>query len=498
MVFLKSLHLLALLLCSWLGYSQATTQAQVAVFVLSQEGNPCFLPPNYPLINNMSTSLPTWSYELVIRGISATDLSVRLFGGIPVGTGSTASSLFLNVSYINIGPRSLSTNITDLVEASKRAASFAFSHLGGAIAWIPVIRDLPAVEIFSEACESSGTCLMITPLVTSEELFRCNDTPDCVARGRGIGSRRFLMTFGCLPDDTYALYDLYQVAKEKHANTAAVIASVSNFGQTALYGSRSTLRTLHITEVAEFSIGPHTSFSKEDAMAIALQLKEKDPDVLTLFVQPAEAVMCLYLIEAMKKIDWFPRAFGNAGACVGNAYPNGGNSAYIYYQVPWHHDVQGLDYHAAISPVNFEPFPASVGEDSPQFYSRFIQENSGVPPALQVISVLGTSAAVIVVKALSETSKPNPVAADMIETLRTISVPSVYGRISFDTHGRVKAGTRTILQIFDQAGNTRVFTPRMGDGTTKPTSGMCAYSVCCSLQCPPFTDRPDLAGSYMG
>lgn len=472
-MFFKSLHLLAFLVCSWLASSRAVEQAHVAVFVLSQEGGPSFLPPNYPLTNNISTSLPTWSYELVIRGISATELSVRLFGGIPVGTGSTASSLFLNVSYINIGPRSLSTNITALVEASKHAVSFAFSHLQGAIAWIPVVRDLPAVEIFSEACESSGTCLVVTPLVTSEELFRCSDTPDCVARGRGIGSRRFLMTFGCLPDDTYALYDLYEVAKEKHAKTAAVIASVSNFGQTALSGSRSTLRTLRITQVAEFSIGPHTSFSKEDAMAIALELKEKDPDVLTLFVQPAEAVMCFHLIEAMKEIDWFPRAFGNAGACAGNAYPNGGNSAYIYYQVPWHHDVQGSDYHSVISPVNFEPFPSNADEDSPQFYSRFIQETNGVPPALQVISVLGTSAAVIIVKALSETSKANPVADDLLETLRLMSVPSVYGRISFDAHGRVLAGTRTILQIFDQTGKTRVFTPRVGDGTAKRTSGMC-------------------------
>lgn len=281
------------------------------------------------------------------------------------------------------------------------------------------------------------------------------------------------MTLGILPDDSYSLSGLYDLAKERHIQTAAVIASSSEFGQAALGGSRAHLRTIRISLVAEHTIPSDVLFTMEDALAIALNLKAKNPEIVTIFAQPGEAAICKNLIEAFKLVDWFPSALGNGGSCIGNAFPSGGDSIFVFYQVPWHHHVQGADYHTPSSDSNFEPFPSNELEDSPQVYSKFILEHYQVPETFQVLSVLGTAAGVTLVRSLATAGKSQPTAQDLLEPIRLMNDPSVFGILAFDIHGKMRAGVRPVVQIADEKNQVHIVIPRpIGEGKAHKTMGM--------------------------
>lgn len=465
-------------------------QVHVAVLVLSnhplgeQVGTERLLPNSYAETNDITVSNPTWSYDLIVRGLASVGSAVSEQGGIPIGV---SSRLFLNLTFINIGPPSLAANSTALEAASQDAIDWLRRHEnsttdnGKFVAWVPVTREPQVVALFSESCEFHQDCLVLVPLVVSESLFKCQGSPDCQSRGRGVGSRRFHMTLGILPDDSYSLSDLYDLAKERHVQTAAVVASASEFGQAALGGSKAHLRTIRISLVAEHTIPSAALFTVDDALAIARDLKAKNPEVLALFAQPSEVAICKNLIDALKIVDWFPKALGNGGSCTGNAFPTGGDSAFVFYQVPWHHDVQGADYHTPSTDTNFEPFPSNEVEDSPQVYSKFISDRHQVSEAFQVISILGTAVGATLVRALATAGKDQPSAQDLLEPIRLMNDPSVFGILAFDIHGRMRAGTRPIVQIANEKNEVHIVIPRsIGEGKTRKTMGMCvrvfAYS----------------------
>ena len=326
----------------------------------------------------------------------------------------------------------------------------------------PYLTSAP-VDQLALFCESTQACIMILPITIDPSVFICTASspdpaagaamllpPDCLARGRRAGRRRFDYTITTAPP-SLQVADGWISAMRVQGMTSMVIIRCPNWDNQA-NAARSTASKNGIRVMADFSVLPTYNGTASDWVVHLRTIYGVNPSAsqgLALFIgySLTEGVICANILIALKLLDITPTAINYACSCqavapyVSKQFVSDNLVQYGYGVAPWDPTSQGPEFEAHSQPgSSFEPFETTSTQDSPEVYANALAQwrTTQSQPVLRndVSTAQSSLAPLIIQKAAELMGVTNPTATDLKLAFSQISSASHYGNLVLDADGR--------------------------------------------------------------
>jgi len=462
----------------------------IAGFVQESASSQLILPSNIYQGHVSGFSDPAFITDLTGIGIDLWQHEINKLGGSRIvncplepctSSEELLDNILYNVTWFNVAsPTVNSTYLTsranilmhEIVDLQKYGVFQAFVVFWG---------DTPSSVVVSSKCEITQSCIVVYPLQSDPELYVCNGEalqPECLAKGRSAGERRFDFTFSLMTDPAANMEDFIQLMRFYQAKSISMIAEDSTFGVTSMAGSVTIANNLGMNVLFQYSLPAQGIATLDDALTlITALLQAGDPDVFILFARPGtEQTICFNLVLAMHQLNWMPKAFANAGPCtVGaeallQATGTGASTLYSYYTPPWDASLRGLNYHVVSTSSSVEPFPSIGQDDSPQTFAKLaLARYQGEADNLLTLAALGATCTLLIQKGIEASGTSTPTANDIRQGIQRINEPSVIGQLEVDTTGRLVPGSESTAQIIGANSAYILVTPlSVGNAPTYP------------------------------
>jgi len=441
---------------------QRSSVLRVAIVVhgppLSNASGPAEMIPVNPCM--LTTPYSSNPYDgALFQAIQLYDEKMKAYGGLPLSDGTHMPFEFY---YFNLGPGggAAANPALYIMRANNLAAQLANdTGLYGRFPAIitPAFTGGSAKDViqlaFFDACERSMTCFVVGAAIGDPIVFICPtpNSPDCIARNRVSGSRRFMYGVSNFPDPTYDLQGQMSWFGIKQLKSVGLIFDQSGnnadtYARTIRLAPQSNLQVTW-----KILLPPSGQFSDlgTSITNVADDLIAANPDTLLIGVagnQPPGDQVAKLLAELIDR-GWWPQGIGFSGnvdvQMAPSKYLPKGTMWYTIGMVPWSPLFRGSNFQAInVTGVNFELYGATDTDDSPQVFVAEMTRRFG-PPADDVATYIFAAAytgALITIQKLVEMTQ-NDDAPTWATLAPTMSSPSVWGLLQFDPWGRRTVGS---------------------------------------------------------
>lgn len=430
-----------------------TTYVDVACMLLTSRGV-AVLESNYshPYPERVPTVILQTGW---MQGYQLVSNLVHARGGIPVFENNTESRVFLNVTMYSVGRPE--DNATTTITENKLALMNSLAP--NTLVFDAPIQDTEASPYMPliDVCQQTRSCLLMLPIAIDESLFKCRSPlPSYCIRG---GARPFDMMLSVAPPSKLIVPKWLGPLLRHNIQTMYVIRSIGSFSALA-DAAVVTATGLGIRIVGDEAFDPKTEEgvgTVESWKAIVQRIIIQNPHTIitSMGYVPAEATMCVLLLNAMRLLDYTPPAIMHVGSChytapyvlpdlnLWNTHHLGD---YNYAVVSWDPRFRGADYDVIPQDGEFSLWPNDGQKSSPAVFYESMLEAFGAEA--DFIATASTFAMGEIIKWIQHANKRQPTMVDLsISALLTPRTATHYGKGGFDRYGRREDSEYEIIQL---------------------------------------------------
>jgi len=411
--------------------------------------------------------------------------NIDSISGLPLSDGT---KLPVELVYFNMGPSSIpAANATLYTQRAAALGALLANTTGpyGHFAFIltPAFSSnakLPIQLAFMEACETSQTCITIGAVSGEPDQYMCpsSNPPDCVARGRLPGSRRFRFGFSNFVDPTNDFKGHVTGLRQQSARTTALLFdSVGNTAATLVQTQRIAIQTgVKVLYKLQIPLGGTLANLDLTAGAVADALVSADPDSLLIATsvgQPS-AIDIAAILKECKARNWWPKSINFGGgvdaSILGSKLLTADDLLYTSGMNPWSSLFQDTGYHAVnVDGVNYEMYSSTDAQDSPAVFAdamdlRWGYNTDRVGGYVFAAAITGALQMVQKMVELTLTDDAPTIAA----SASGLSAPSVWGLIQFDSVGRPVMRDAALYQNMAGGAKVMVYPPNIAQDLVYP------------------------------
>jgi len=308
------------------------------------------------------------------------------------------------------------------------------------------------IPYVSQLCQ--GHCIVLNMVSQQDEFYICDDImPDCVALNKKPGYRRFENVFTDIRDFSQIADNQITQWQNVKVNSIVIISSTDKTDLSVLYQIQQNCQDAQINILDIYFI---TASNNVDILPIEsftfLINKWVEYNVESIIVIGNGALITQNwtlslqnLLYEMKNQDFMPMGFALNVATLDFIDHHLFN--WMWININWDSSIRGRNYRAYQKPMNFELFPSANGTDSPQVFQdtfyRLYPENINLGGSSMVINAVFMGNLVITQKLLEAARSTNY--NDIIMASHSISEPSMFGLIQFDSYGRLVTITNNLV-----------------------------------------------------
>lgn len=364
----------------------------------------------------------------------------RMDSAIPYSVNATSAvNVPVNLNYFNFGLQ----NVTRRGELIARLTNGDYSF---------IVSPLGMETALLEACESNRKCIVVAPLQPDPAVWICQPIAQIQSFCAIPGSRRFQQGLSVI----YDLSDMvspHLAQYNLHGFKKLGIISTNDLQTTMVHETTvNTITDVRMVLSHSLQFNPVVIWTRAYATAVLNEFINAGIEVFIWINIPGNPIATSnfqLLLQLMREWNWIPKGI----SAIGNFYYQlqrniqiQNSTAFFFQSILYSTDLKGTNYKAANTRYNFEMFPSTTTNYSPQvYYEEMKPLCPWIDNKANFIYTSVATTALLVIQKLIEYSGDASVSSYLLGA-RSISRPSLFGLLEFDIYGRLTPKPQIVTQ----------------------------------------------------